>query len=200
VRLPGRGDTLALLPYADLLNHQPGAEAFLDYEGEGDAGAVVLRVDRAYGAGEQVFISYGEKSSGELLLQYGFVPPAAAASNPHESVPLTLTLSGDDPLYDVKTAALQQWQVTQPQLTFPVRMAGMPAALLPTAAFVALGDDCTAEQVHAVAAVAFGGARGWALSPSTRPCCACVCVCVHGCELVGALGCEMGATPMQLSV
>lgn len=165
VRLPGRGDMLALLPYADLLNHQPGVEAYLDYEGQGDSGAVVLRVDRAYSAGEQVFISYGEKSSGELLLQYGFVPPPAAAattaSNPHEAVPLTLTLSpgGDDPLYDVKTAALQRWHVTSPQLTFPVRMAGMPAALLPTAAFVALGgDDCTAEQVDAVAAVAFGGA------------------------------------------
>jgi hypothetical protein len=155
VRLPGRGDTLALLPYADLLNHQPGVETFLDFEGDAHTGGVVLRADRAYAAGQQVFISYGEKSSGELLLQYGFVPPATAATNPHESVPVAVMLDAEDPLYDAKLAAMLRYAVPS-SLRFPVRMAGMPATLLPAAAFVAL-SGCTAEHVEEVASVAFGG-------------------------------------------
>jgi hypothetical protein len=53
----------------------------------------------------QVFISYGKRSSGELLLAYGFIPPEL---NPHDFVELELALNEEDPLYDAKLAALQE--------------------------------------------------------------------------------------------
>jgi hypothetical protein len=52
----------------------------------------------------QVYISYGPKPSGELLLCYGFHPPPG--SNPYESAPLTLQLGDKDPQYPAKAAAL----------------------------------------------------------------------------------------------
>ena len=51
-------------------------------------------------------ISYGPKSSGELLLSYGFCPPPA--TNPHEAYSLHLAVSPDDPLADLKRKALAQ--------------------------------------------------------------------------------------------
>ncbi len=53
----------------------------------------------------QVFISYGKRSSGELLLAYGFIPPEL---NPHDFVELELALNEEDPLYDAKLAALRE--------------------------------------------------------------------------------------------
>ena len=52
-----------------------------------------------------MLVSYGPKSNGELLLAYGVVP---ATRNPHDSVPLMLALSPDDPLLAAKQRALQR--------------------------------------------------------------------------------------------
>jgi hypothetical protein len=52
VRLDSRGGLTVLVPWADLLNHEPAADCYLDWE-EG-AQAVVLRPDRDYKPGEQV--------------------------------------------------------------------------------------------------------------------------------------------------
>ena len=59
--------TEALLPFADLLNHSPSCTSHLDWSAQ-DA-AVVLRADCKYKAGEEVHVSYGEKTGGELLLR-----------------------------------------------------------------------------------------------------------------------------------
>ena len=76
VRLPSLGGgggggepsgTETLLPWADLLNHSPDCTAFLDWSPAD--GAVVLRADRRCRAGEQVHVSYGQKTGGELLLR-----------------------------------------------------------------------------------------------------------------------------------
>ena len=67
VRLAGLGDQEALLPWADLLNHDCAAASFLDWSAT--EAAVVLRAERRYRAGEQLLISYGQKTSGELLLR-----------------------------------------------------------------------------------------------------------------------------------
>lgn len=69
VRQPGGEPpgTEALLPWADLLNHAPASTAFLDWDAAN--AAVVLRADRRYRQGEEVHISYGQKTSGELLLR-----------------------------------------------------------------------------------------------------------------------------------
>ncbi len=65
--------TEALLPWADLLNHSPSCASHLDWSAA-DA-AVVLRADRKYRAGEEVHVSYGEKTGGELLLRWAGALP-----------------------------------------------------------------------------------------------------------------------------
>lgn len=76
VRLAGRGQSQALVPWADLLNHDVNATCYLDYEPEGGlaggsapgpaavsssgsgvasgSGRLVLRTDREYLPGQQV--------------------------------------------------------------------------------------------------------------------------------------------------
>ena len=38
------------------------------------ARSVALRTDRAYSKGDEVYVSYGQKTSALLLLSYGFIP------------------------------------------------------------------------------------------------------------------------------
>lgn len=52
VRLADRGDQVVLVPFADLLNHEPSCEAYLLWEEQQQA--VVLRPDRDYSPGQQV--------------------------------------------------------------------------------------------------------------------------------------------------
>lgn len=54
----------------------------------------------------QVFISYGRKSNGELLLSYGFVPKEG--TNPTDSVELSLSLKKSDKCYKEKVEALKK--------------------------------------------------------------------------------------------
>lgn len=54
----------------------------------------------------QVFISYGNKSNGELLLSYGFVP--REGTNPSDSVELPLSLAKSDKCYKEKLEALRK--------------------------------------------------------------------------------------------
>lgn len=54
----------------------------------------------------QVFISYGKKSNGELLLSYGFVP--REGTNPNDSVELPLSLKKSDECYREKAEALKK--------------------------------------------------------------------------------------------
>jgi SET domain len=68
IRLGALGDTEALVPWADLLNHSPDSDAYLDWDTAQQA--VVLRADTAAEPGQQVFASYGPKASGALLLRY----------------------------------------------------------------------------------------------------------------------------------
>lgn len=55
----------------------------------------------------QVFISYGKKSNGELLLSYGFVP--REGTNPSDSVELPLSLKKSDKCYKEKLEALRKY-------------------------------------------------------------------------------------------
>lgn len=109
-----QGETLALVPYADLINHSPYSQAYLDAREKGDwlfksgTEEVVLYADRSYRKMEQIYISYGPKSNAELLLLYGF----ALERNPFNSVDVTVSIksllgdvdgeSSDDPLAQEK--------------------------------------------------------------------------------------------------
>eukprot|EP00746_Dinoflagellata_sp_MGD_P137738 gnl/MRDRNA2_/MRDRNA2_71500_c0_seq1.p1 gnl/MRDRNA2_/MRDRNA2_71500_c0~~gnl/MRDRNA2_/MRDRNA2_71500_c0_seq1.p1 ORF type:complete len:593 (+),score=120.55 gnl/MRDRNA2_/MRDRNA2_71500_c0_seq1:55-1833(+) len=139
LRLEALGGEMVLCPWADMMNHKPGVKAFFDYDKSSNA--VVLTVDRDYDEGEQVFISYGQRSSAELMLSYGFVPPAG---NPDEAVEVTLGLQKSDPMYDVKAAALARRDMKAVK-SFPVKMAGLPEELLAYAAFVATPVDSEAK-------------------------------------------------------
>ena len=70
-RFASRPDIEALVPWIDMFNHSPNARSFIDLAGTQE---VVVQADRAYRPGDEVFISYGQKSSSELLLSYGFAP------------------------------------------------------------------------------------------------------------------------------
>ena len=100
------GETLALVPYADLITHSPYSAAYVDARkgerplpwAEREDDDVILYADRAYKKFEQLYISYGQKSNAELLLLYGF----ALDRNPFNSVALSVGVSSDDPLYEAK--------------------------------------------------------------------------------------------------
>jgi hypothetical protein len=120
-----QGETLALVPYADLINHSPFSSAYIDARENGDwlfkSGdeEVILYADRAYKRMEQIYISYGQKSNAELLLLYGF----AVERNPFNSVDVTVSIASRtssfikelndddipiDPLAEDKVAFLKQ--------------------------------------------------------------------------------------------
>ncbi|KAG8387172.1 hypothetical protein BUALT_Bualt03G0225700 [Buddleja alternifolia] len=125
VRLPSMGGRVALVPWADMLNHSCEVETFLDYDKSSQG--VVFTTDRAYQPGEQVFISYGKKSNGELLLSYGFVP--REGTNPRDSVELSLSLRKSDKCYNEKVEALQKHGLSTPQC-FPLQITGWPVELM----------------------------------------------------------------------
>lgn len=122
-----QGETLALVPYADLINHSPFSQAYIDAQESGDwvfkngQEEIILYADRGYRRMEQVYISYGPRSNAELLLLYGF----AVERNPFNSVDVTVSIApqtssfveelrnesgGDymiDPLAEAKVAFLE---------------------------------------------------------------------------------------------
>lgn len=89
------GERLAMVPYADLINHSAFSQTFIDARESGDwlfkdgEEEVILYADRGYRQMEQVYISYGQKSNAELLLLYGF----ALERNPYNSVDVTVSIS-----------------------------------------------------------------------------------------------------------
>ena len=90
-----QGETLAMVPYADLINHSPFSQAYIDARESGDwlfkdgNEEVILYADRGYRRMEQIYISYGPKSNAELLLLYGF----AVERNPFNSVDVTVSIA-----------------------------------------------------------------------------------------------------------
>jgi len=90
-----QGEALAMVPYADLINHSPFSQAYIDARQVGDwlfrtgGEEIILFADRSYRRMEQVYISYGPKSNADLLLLYGF----AVERNPFNSVDVTVGIA-----------------------------------------------------------------------------------------------------------
>lgn len=125
VRLPSMDGRVALVPWADMLNHSCEVETFLDYDKSSQG--VVFTTDQQYQPGEQVFISYGKKSNGELLLSYGFVP--TEGTNPSDSVELPLSLKKSDKCYKEKLEALRKYGLSASEC-FPIQITGWPLELM----------------------------------------------------------------------
>lgn len=106
VRLSGDGDRESLVPWADFANHDPRVSSCLDWDPV--AQCVFIEAEQALQPGEQLHISYGSKSSGELLLQYGFAP-RADTNTQQEMYTLELGLTKSDPLLEVKSELLAQF-------------------------------------------------------------------------------------------
>ena len=136
IRLESLGGNLALVPWADMLNHQPGCEAFIDL----DRGSrkVCLTTDRSYEPGEQVWASYGQRPSSELLISYGFAP--AVGDNPDDEYALNLQIDEEDPFASAKVNALASQNI-QAFETFPLRLNGYPRQLLQYASFAMCTPD-----------------------------------------------------------
>ncbi|XP_043710422.1 ribulose-1,5 bisphosphate carboxylase/oxygenase large subunit N-methyltransferase, chloroplastic [Telopea speciosissima] len=132
VRLPSMDGRVALVPWADMLNHSCEVETFLDYDKSSQG--IVFTTDRSYQPGEQVFISYGKKSNGELLLSYGFVP--REGTNPSDSVELQLSLEKSDKCYEEKLKALRKHNLLVSEC-FPLQTTGWPLELMAYAYLVA---------------------------------------------------------------
>ncbi|KAK9792693.1 hypothetical protein WJX73_002523 [Symbiochloris irregularis] len=130
-RLPARESIEACIPWADFLNHAPDANCYLDWDPSSKA--VVLKPDRAYKPGDQIFTSYGPKTDGELLLSYGFVCPPGA--NPSDACRLRLAVEESDPTYQDKLQSLRQHKLPT-SISFPLKLSGLPSGFIQYAAFV----------------------------------------------------------------
>ncbi|KAF5839509.1 hypothetical protein DUNSADRAFT_580 [Dunaliella salina] len=167
VRLSGKDDEEALVPWADFLNHSPHVGCHLDWDSaaDGGQGAVVLYADTDYQAGQQVYISYGERTAGQLLLSYGFCPNPS--THPHEAYLLQLGMREADPLYAVKARALSKRGFDPDGPEWPLKLDGLPAGIVAWAAFRAAGSAQTSEaEIEALATMLFGEPSGRASSPS----------------------------------
>nr|CAD1825327.1 unnamed protein product [Ananas comosus var. bracteatus] len=125
VRLPSMDGKVALVPWADMLNHSSEVETFLDYDKSSQG--IVFTTDRSYQPGEQVFISYGKKSNGELLLSYGFVPKEG--TNPNDSVELSMSVNKSDKCYEAKQEALKKYGLSTSE-RFPLQITGWPLEMM----------------------------------------------------------------------
>ena len=64
--------------------------------------------------GLQVMASYGQKTSGDLLLSYGFAP--RPQENPHDGCILSLEIAASDPLRNTKVESLQKYGLHETQV------------------------------------------------------------------------------------
>ena len=71
--------SVALVPGLDLFNHSSESSTYITGTREG---VRIVNQDGFLRSGQQAFISYGGKTSGELLISYGFCPD----QNPHDGV------------------------------------------------------------------------------------------------------------------
>jgi len=72
---------VALVPYIDMINHSPGSQTYITAKMDGvklplgmstEERCAVVLADKYYARYEQIYISYGPKSNGQLLMLYGF--------------------------------------------------------------------------------------------------------------------------------
>ncbi|CAE6920791.1 LSMT-L [Symbiodinium natans] len=152
-------DLVALVPYIDLINHNPNSESRIRGVSEGadvpgitaTERSVVVRSDRYYNKYEQIYISYGRKSNAQLLMLYGF----SMERNTQDFVTIAAgQLMETSPYADVKKKLLDELEVP-PEGVFPLyrdRFTGEMMMYLRLAivqpADLDLDEDATEKQVY----------------------------------------------------
>lgn len=86
----------AMCPIIDSLNHSGFVKSMIEYEYFKDT--FVVSTDTNYSKGCQIFISYGEKTNGQLLQYYGFV----LDDNPHDICNVAATIGGNELVLSIK--------------------------------------------------------------------------------------------------
>jgi len=84
----GKDEAMAMIPLADMINHveSPSANAKWKYEGMGSGFAI--KTKRPIAAGEEFYMSYGDKGNDMFLAHYGFIVPG----NRHDKLVVDLLL------------------------------------------------------------------------------------------------------------
>ncbi|KAM0344633.1 hypothetical protein ACHAPU_007407 [Fusarium lateritium] len=95
LELPQAGH--AMVPGLDMANHSHSPSAYYDEDNNDDV-VLVVRPGAEVAAGEEVNISYGEKSPAEMLFSYGFIDSESKV----EELTLPLEVLPDDPLANAK--------------------------------------------------------------------------------------------------
>jgi hypothetical protein len=75
-------DKVAMVPMADVLNHRVRGATALLRPAAGQGGGMSMRTTSRVGPGRQLWNSYGELGTADLLRRYGFCGP----DNPHDAV------------------------------------------------------------------------------------------------------------------
>jgi [ribulose-bisphosphate carboxylase]-lysine N-methyltransferase len=98
--------TLRLIPFLDMCNHSDDAIEIRDgYMGTfGTIKGAQLVAAQNYNVGDEVFCSYGPKSAGDYLLEYGFCPEQCWSTAVAE---ITLEVDPEDRFYDDKLDILE---------------------------------------------------------------------------------------------
>ncbi|KAI5071032.1 hypothetical protein GOP47_0013283 [Adiantum capillus-veneris] len=151
VRLQSLNEQVALVPWADMVNHSSQVKACLDYEAASKT--IILTTDKAYQPSEQVFISYGDKSKGEILLSYGFV---SANADGMDSLDISLSLSRDDEMFAAKQAALEEHGLSS-TCKYPITIGGIPSQLFAFSYLIACPSSLESRFSQMAAAAASKG-------------------------------------------
>ncbi|GAB6031701.1 Histone-lysine N-methyltransferase setd3 [Chamberlinius hualienensis] len=102
----GSESVISLIPVWDMCNHLHG-QVSTDFNLERNE--LLCYAQKRISKGDQIFISYGERSNGEFFVYNAFV----SKINPNDSVVLKLGISKDDQLATRKTSILQDMGVNQ---------------------------------------------------------------------------------------
>lgn len=140
-----RGQSLVLIPLADLINHSPNITTE-DYAYEIKGAGLFsrdllfsLRSPVSVKAGEQVLIQYDlDKSNGELALDYGFIEPKSSRRNAYT---LTLEIPDSDQFFGDKLDIAETNSLGETAYFDIVPDRPLPPALLPFLRLLALGGS-----------------------------------------------------------
>lgn len=143
-------DLQALCPGLDFFNHTSSSESFILLD-EKKNDRVYVKADRLYMPGEQVMISYGnDKTTGELLLQYGFLPAASDTTYDACLFPIDIL-----PIPNDVGAEGERDTNIRRRTVFPLTLQGFPEGILRHAAVVSMqeqqldnNDDEIQDNIH----------------------------------------------------